>query len=113
MNDLEARRYLHDRLYAPVFRHKVASMTGIQFESPEEEAMAQAVTFRMKSANARIRQAQQQTIPSQQHIKMALYSQMDQLAGNVFGDNISERDREIFAIANDPQIGPALDALNL
>ena len=44
---------------------------------------------------------------------MALYSQMDQLAGNVFGDNVSERDREIFAIANDPQIGPALDALNL
>lgn len=113
MNDLEARRFLHDNLYARVFRTKVAELTGIQFESPEEEAVAQALAYRLKTAAAQNRQTRGPVTSRNQQVKMALYAQLDKMAGNVLGDYVSPRDQQIYCVANDPSIAPYLDAVNL
>ena len=113
MNDFEARSYLHDNLYAPIFRQKVAELTGIQFESPEEEAAAQAIACRLKVACAQRKAAGEAYSPQRQLMKAALYSQMDRMAGNVLGDNVDIRDMQVQSIVDDPEMARHLNALNL
>lgn len=109
MNDLEARQRLHNEVYSRVFRDKVAAF-GIQFTSPEEEALAQATALRLKTASA-INRSQQQ-VP-QNNLRQMMYTGMNKLAGNVLGDSRYEQTQAAYAVANDPAIASCLDALDI
>lgn len=108
MNEDQARRFLHDNVYSPMFRKKFAEYTGIQFENAEEEAHVQALAYRLKQAAAR-RHAQ--ALPQQRLRKQALYAKMDRLASNGLGEMPAEDQYRAQAILN--QFGTALRDANL
>ena len=111
MTNDQARQYLHDAVYRPVFRQKFAEYTGIDLsQNPEEESRVLALALRLKCANAvRRNQAQAQ----QPQVKQALYSQVDRLAGNVLQDQAAAEQQALAAYASQPGLSDALTAVQL
>ena len=111
MTNEQARQYLHDSVYRPIFRQKFAEYTGIDLsQNPEEENRVLALALRLKYANA-VRK--QQTTAQTPNIKQALYSQVDRLAGNVLQDKSVMEQRALAAAALQPGLADALSAVEL
>lgn len=109
MDDLTARRFLHDNVYSPIFKEALYRMTGHLLETPQEEAQAQAVALRLKAANNVMEQQRQKTAGYRGNMKQAVLSRVDRMAGNVLGDDL----RRDLAVAGNSELAPYLSALDL
>ena len=110
MDDLTARKFLHDNVYSPIFKEALYRMTGHLLETPQEEAQAQAVALRLKAANNVMEQQRQKTAGYRgTNTKQAVLARVDRMAGNVLGDDL-QRD---LAIAGNSELAPYLSALDL
>lgn len=111
MTNDQARQYLHDNVYRPVFRQKFAEYTGIDLsQNTEEENRVLALALRLKYANAVRRQ---QATSQRPNIKQALYSQVDRLAGNVLQDRSVMEQQALAAAASQPGLSEALSSVQL
>ena len=109
MNDLEARQWLHDNVYSEAFRQKCASL-GMTFDSVEEEALAQATALRLKSAIALQKQA---SVAQQPNPKLAMYANMNKMAGNVLGDAQYAQRQQFAQLLSNPTMAQCLDSVDL
>ena len=113
----EQQRIINEKIYTPVWREKVAALTGIRFETPEEDLMARQMVEQFKQASYMRKQAALSNhVQRGQQLKGALYSHMNKLASYASGTATPmERSvhEELRQIVSDPKLADALRAMEI
>lgn len=109
MSDDEARLFLHDNLYTPLFANRAAA-SGVRFGTADEIVGAQQTTLRLKQAMAARQNARSRAAA---YGKRAVYAQMNKMASNVLRPGVNPQTALAQQIAADPRFAPYLDALDI
>ena len=113
----EQQRIINEKIYTPVWREMVAALTGIRFETPEEDLMARQMVEQFKQASYMRKQAAfSNHIQRGQQLKGALYSHMNKLASYASGTATPmERSvhEELRQIVSDPKLADALRSMEI